>query len=129
MKIRITLIFGFMALALTLSADFRQVEGGIGITIADRKHEKEPTRVAQVFRGSPAERAGIKTNWFIISVDRTNVVSMSSLQCMLRVCGLVGTSVVLELADPPMQHTNKFTVKREKGKPEDRLPRSFLFAR
>jgi C-terminal processing protease CtpA/Prc len=128
MKTRLTLIFGFTTLALTLLADLRQI-GGIGIVIGDRKHDKEPLIVLQVYRGSPAERAGIKTNWFVISVNGTNVVSTPNMQCAALVYGPVSTSVTLELADPAMRQTNKFAIKRVRTEPDWGLPRSSLFVR
>jgi C-terminal processing protease CtpA/Prc len=121
MKTRMAIALGFLALTLALLADLWQV-GGIGIAIT-RKSDSEPLRVARVFPGSPAEVAGIKTNWFLISVSGTNVVSIPSAQCMSIVCGPVGTSVALELADPTMNRTNRFTVKRADVKlPDDVLP-------
>ena len=68
--------------------------------------------VVSVFAGSPAEDAGVKTNWFLISVDGTNLVSGSSDQCGSMVRGRVGTSVTVELADPKRHQTNSFTIKR-----------------
>jgi len=121
MKNKMTVVLGFLAVALTVLADMQQV-GGIGIAIT-RKSNSEPLSVARVFPGSPAELAGIKTNWFLISVNDANVMSMSSTQCMSVVCGIVGTTVTLELADPTMNRTNKYTVKREDLKlPDDLLP-------
>src|ERR1044072_9081903 len=49
--------------------------GNIGIAIPT-KNENQPLRIGVVFPGSPAERAGIETNWFLISVNGTNVLSM-----------------------------------------------------
>ena len=64
--------------------------------------------------GSPADRAGLTTNGFLISVDGTNVVSLSLTQSLSIVRGPVGTFVTLEIADSRMSATNKFTVKRSK---------------
>ena len=64
--------------------------------------------------GSPAERAGVTGNGFLISVDGTNVVSLSITQSMNIVRGPVGTFVKLGIADSKMSHTNEFTVKRSK---------------
>ena len=99
------------ALALTMFAgDF----GSVGLVIVDRKHDGEPLRTGVVYLGSPAERAGIKPNGFLISVDGTNVVSMSLTQSMSFVRGPIGTDVTLELADSTRSHTNKFTVTRQR---------------
>ncbi len=109
MKNKMTVALGLLALTLTaLAADI----GGIGVVIVDRRQADEPLRTGKVFPGSPAERAGIKPNWFLISVNGTNVVSMSLTQSMSLVRGPVGTALSLELADPGMNHTNQFTAKR-----------------
>jgi carboxyl-terminal processing protease len=88
--------------------------GGIGLVIVDRESANEPLRTGTVYPGSPAERAGVTPNGFLISVDGTNVVSMSLTQSMSIVRGPVGTFVTLEIADSKMSATNKFTVKRSK---------------
>jgi carboxyl-terminal processing protease len=121
MKTKMIVILGILAVTLTVLAEGWQT-GGIGIAITTRQSDNEPLRVERVFPGSPAEVAGIKTNWFLISVDGTNVVSMSSMRCMSLVHGSVGTSVTLELADPTMSQTNEFIVKRADVKlPDDIL--------
>jgi len=100
-----------VALALTVfAADF----GGIGLVIVDRKTTGEPLRTGSAYPGSPAERAGVTTNGLLISVDGTNVVSISLTQSMSIVRGPVGSFVTLEIADSKMNRTNKFTVKRSK---------------
>src|SRR5688572_14395048 len=98
MKPGMTIVFGLLALAMSVLAGVWQ-SGTIGILIAGRNHPNEPLRVARVFPGSPADRAGIKTNWFLISVDGTNAVRLSAHECMKAVCGPVSSSVTLELAD------------------------------
>jgi C-terminal processing protease CtpA/Prc len=117
MKIKMTVVLGLLVVALTVLAGGWQV-GGIGIATT-RKSDNEQWRIDLVFPGSPAEVAGIKTNWFLISVDGTKVVSMSS--CMSVVAGPIGTFVTLELADPTMSRTNKVTVKRADVKLPDGL--------
>jgi RNA polymerase sigma factor (sigma-70 family) len=86
--------------------------GGIGITIIDRTTEQDPLMTGNVVSGSPAERAGIKPHWFLISVNGTNVVSMPLSRTMGILRGPVGTAITLELADSTMSQTNKFTIKR-----------------
>jgi carboxyl-terminal processing protease len=106
-----TLIVSVGLLALTLSV-FAGDLVGIGVVIVDKKRDGEPLRTGVVYPGSPAERAGIKPNWYLISVDGTNVVGMSLTQSMSIVRGPIGTSVTLELSDSKRSQTNKFTVKR-----------------
>ncbi len=87
---------------------------GIGLDIVQRKSPSEPLRTKTVHPGSPAEKAGIKPDGFLISVDGTNVVSMPLKQAVNMVRGKVGTSVTIQLADAGMAHTNTFTVKRSR---------------
>ena len=109
MKNKMTVALGFLAITLSaLAVD----PVGIGVVILSRKQADEPLRIGRVFPGSPAERVGIQPYGFLISVNGTNVVSMSLTQSMSIVRGPVGTPITLELADPEMKHTNKFTVKR-----------------
>ena len=111
MKTRMIIALGFVAFTLSvLAGDF----GGIGLVIVDRKSANEPLRTGTVYPGSPAALAGVTPNGFLISVDGTNVVSMSLTQSMSIVRGPVGTSVTLEIADSKMGATNKFTVKRSR---------------
>jgi len=110
MKAKIFTIIVATLVLTVFAGDF----GGIGLVIMDRKRDGEPLRTGFVYPGSPAERAGIKPNGFLISVDGTNVVSMSLSQSVSFVRGPVDTAVTLELADSSMSHTNKFTVTRKR---------------
>ena len=87
---------------------------GVGVALIDRRSPNEPLRIGSIIPGSPAERAGIKPDSFLISVDGTNTVTASLSQGALLVRGPVGTSVTLELADAALRYTNKLTVKRGK---------------
>jgi carboxyl-terminal processing protease len=97
-------VLGFSAIAVEL--------GGIGILLVDKRKGDEPYRIEKVYPGSPAERAGIKAEWFLISIAGTNVVSMPLAQSVSMLRGPVGAKVTLELADPAMSRTNKFTLRR-----------------
>jgi carboxyl-terminal processing protease len=111
MKTRLIIALGFVAFTLSgLAGDV----GGIGMVIVDRNSVNEPLRTGTVYPGSPAARAGVTPNGFLISIDGTNVVSMSLTQSMNIVRGPVGTTVTLEIADSGMSVTNKFTVKRSR---------------
>ena len=91
--------------------------GCIGIAIiAPPQGDAAPIKVAQVWPGSLAEVAGIKPNWFIISVDGVNAVGMSAQRFFSYAFGTVGTFVTLDLADPTMSQTNRITIKRERAK-------------
>jgi carboxyl-terminal processing protease len=111
MKTRLIIAVGLLALTLSvLAGDF----GGIGLVILDRERANEPLKTGTVYPGSPADRAGVTPDGFLIAVDGTNIVSMPFDQSMSIVRGPVGTFVTLEIADSTMSHTNKFTVKRSK---------------
>ena len=124
MKTRLTVIVGVMAAVLTALAYYAIQPGNIGIAVAGGT-AGEPLRIASVFPGSPAEGAGVETNWFIISVDGTNVVGASAQQCMSMVHGAVGTPITLELADPQRNRTNRVTIKRADVRMPDDLFRMF----
>ena len=103
-------ITGIMAAGLTVLADANLI-GNIGI-IAARMSEGEPLKIMSVLPGTPAERAGVMTNWFVISVNGTNVVSESFWRCFCMWSGPVGSPVIVELADPNTNHTNRYTMER-----------------
>ena len=67
-----------------------------------------------VWTNSPADKAGIRSGCFLISVDGTNVVTMSATNAVKMVRGPIGKVVTLEIADAARTTTNKFTVKRGK---------------
>ena len=109
MKTTLVVVFGLFVLAVgTLAQDV----GSIGLVIQDRKADNEPLRTGFIYPGSPAERSGIRSNGFLISINGTNVVSMSTTQAISLVRGPVGTHVALEIADATRSHTNKFVPKR-----------------
>jgi RNA polymerase sigma factor (sigma-70 family) len=89
-------------------------DAGIGMVIGGRKNQGEPLRLQVVYPGSPAQRTGIKANGFLISINGTNVVSLSVSQAVSMVMGPAGTSLTLEIADATMRQTNRFTVKRSR---------------
>jgi len=109
MKTILALVLGLLVLAVATPA---QDVGSIGLVILDRKAGNEPLRTGFVYPGSPAERAGIKPDGFLISVNRTNVVSLSTTQAISLVRGPVGTHVMLEIADATRSRTNRFIPKR-----------------
>ena len=115
MKTRTTIALSTLAVALPLlayCATFAFQTGNIGVALRDNIGEG-PAKIGIVFPGSPAERAGVKTNWIILSIDGTNMLGAACTNCMRLLHGTVGTSVTLELADPETHQTNKFTIQRE----------------
>lgn len=89
--------------------------GSTGAWVVERKSDGEPMRTGMVFPKSPAEKAGIQPDWFVISVNGTNVVNTPSKDVLRLLHGAPGITVTLELADPTRNKTNKFTVKRGKA--------------
>jgi carboxyl-terminal processing protease len=108
---RVTTVAVITVLAFGLAA-FAQEIAGIGVDFTQRTNEL--VKAYRVHPGSPAEKAGVKPGGFLISVDGTNVVSMSLTQATKIVRGPVGTFVTIELADPSMTHTNTFKIKRSR---------------
>jgi len=88
--------------------------GTPGVMILERMNKGEPLRIAGAVPRSPAAKAGVKRDCFLIAVNGTNVVSMQFTQALSMVHGTVGTFVTLDLADSTMRHTNRFTLKRGK---------------
>ena len=74
MKIRMTVHLSVLVSMTSLYPSWGADVGTTGAWIVERKSEGAPMRTGQVFPGSPAEKAGIKPNWFLISIDGTNVV-------------------------------------------------------
>ena len=106
---RVTIVAVIAVLALTALAEEM---AGIGVDFTQRTNE--PVKAYRIHPGSPAEKAGIEPGGFLISVDGTNVVSMSLTQVVKIVRGPVGTSVTIQVADTNMTHTNTFKIKRSR---------------
>jgi C-terminal processing protease CtpA/Prc len=85
---------------------------GVGVVFLTATND-QPQRIGTVFKGSPAERAGIKQGSVLISVNGTNAVKWPWVQVLETVRGPVGTIVTLGVADPDRTQTNHFTLKRE----------------
>jgi len=112
---RVTIFAVVTALALALTALAEEIAGiGVEFTQKTNGPVKGPVKAYRVHPGSPAEKAGIKPGGFLISVDGTNVVSMSLTQAAKIVRGPVGTFVTIQLADTNRTQTNTFKVKRNR---------------
>jgi carboxyl-terminal processing protease len=80
-----------------------QLEGNryVGIQIALAMDDSEKlTRIAEVFEGGPAERAGAKTNDLIVKIDDTDVKGMSVTEVVNRLRGDEGTDVTITVRQP-----------------------------
>ena len=99
------IIVGFLSVAAVHCAGVAEM-GSTGVWIVNRKAEGEPLRTLQVFPKSPAEKVGIKPNWYLISVNGTNVVRIPFKESVQVMRGPVGSTVILELANPERTVTN-----------------------
>jgi C-terminal processing protease CtpA/Prc len=108
MSLRICVLAWIASVLSSWGADV----GSTGAWIVERKKEGEPMRTGMVFPKSPAEKAGIKPDWYLIAIDGTNVVKTPSKDVLRMIRGAPGTTVTLELSDPARNKTNQFTVRR-----------------
>jgi carboxyl-terminal processing protease len=69
---------------------------GVGLSVVP---VKQGLRVAQVFHGSPAEKAGIEAGDTIVSVDGDSIAGQSSNEATNRIKGPEGTEVTLGVRD------------------------------
>jgi carboxyl-terminal processing protease len=94
-------------LAQDLSGSFY----GVGFTLRTDKASKRP-KVVTVIKGSPSEKAGIKANDTIMSVDGKDTKGEALDSVVLRIRGKKGTKVKLKVErdGKPME----FTITREK---------------
>lgn len=77
-----------------------EIEGrfsGVGLSVTETK---EGLRVVQVFKGSPAERAGIEVGETIVSVDGKSIAGLDSNVATARIKGPEGTEVTLGVRNP-----------------------------
>jgi S1-C subfamily serine protease len=71
--------------------------GGLGLRYS---FENSSVKVAEVFDGSPAEKAGIKVNDIVTQIDSESVVALTPQQVIERSRGAVNTKVVLTIQRP-----------------------------
>jgi hypothetical protein len=108
---RVTTIAVLTVLTFALTALAEEI-AGIGVDFTQKTNEL--VKAYRIHPGSPAEKAGMKPGGYLISVDGTNVVSMSLKQAVMLVRGPVGTPVTIQLADMDKAHTNTFKIKRNR---------------
>jgi hypothetical protein len=66
-----------------------------------------------VASGSPAEKAGIKPDSWLLSVDGVNLTGKKAEDLVGLIRGKPGTTVKLEIADAGLRQTSTFTLRRE----------------
>jgi carboxyl-terminal processing protease len=84
---------------------------GVGMSV---EKDQRGLRVLNVFNGSPAQKAGIREQDLIVSVDGRSIAGISSDLATGRIKGPAGTSVSLEVFTPGAQDTRTVRVKRER---------------
>ncbi|MEA2374989.1 MAG: carboxyl-terminal processing protease [Thermoleophilaceae bacterium] len=84
---------------------------GVGMTI---NGEKTGLRVVMVFKGSPAQRAGIKKDDLIVAVNGGSIAGVPSSVSTGRIKGPAGTTVNLSVLSPGAAKPRVLRVKRER---------------
>src|SRR5262245_17026725 len=84
---------------------------GVGMNVAE---DKRGLKVLEVFKGSPANRAGIRNGDLIVAVNGRSIAGLDSNVATARIKGKSGTSVRLEVVTPPDDSRRTVRVKRER---------------
>jgi carboxyl-terminal processing protease len=90
-----------------------EIEGhfsGIGLAVTPAKRG---LRAAQVFKGSPAERAGIEVGDVVVSVDGQPIAGLSTEAATERIKGPEGTEVTVGVVRPPAKKARELRLTRE----------------
>ncbi|WHY54693.1 S41 family peptidase [Peribacillus simplex] len=83
---------------------------GIGAEIQEQDGQ---IMVVSPIKGSPAEKAGVKPNDIILSVDGKSVEGLSSSEAVLKIRGEKGTKVDLSISRAGEQEPIELTIKRD----------------
>lgn len=83
---------------------------GIGAEIQEQDGQ---IMVVSPIKGSPAEKAGVKPNDIILSVDGKSVEGLSSSEAVLKIRGEKGTKVYLSISRAGESEPIKLTIKRD----------------
>ncbi|HEX6688879.1 MAG TPA: S41 family peptidase [Solirubrobacterales bacterium] len=89
-----------------------EIEGrfsGVGLNVIATK---QGLHVAQVFKRSPAEEAGIEVGETIVSVDGSSIVGLDSDAATAKIKGPEGTEVTLGVSDPKSGKTRQVRLTR-----------------
>ena len=86
---------------------------GIGATLQPRNREKDTiVEVITVYRGSPAEKAGVKSGDIFVEIDGENVRDATTNEVVQKVRGPAGTKVELGFRRPGQAKPVRLTVTR-----------------
>jgi carboxyl-terminal processing protease len=83
---------------------------GIGLEVIE---VKKGLQAAHVFKGSPAERAGIEAGEVIVSVDGSSIAGLNSEAATEKIKGPEGTEVTLGVLEPKSGKVRRLRVTRE----------------
>jgi carboxyl-terminal processing protease len=95
-----------------LSRFDEEIEGrfsGVGLSVTEAKRGLQ---VVKVFKGSPAEAAGIELGETIVEVDGKSIAKLDSTAATERIKGPEGTEVTLGVRDPKSGETRQVKVTR-----------------
>ena len=92
-----------------LEEDTKGSFAGIGVTIAGRGHTVE---IINVFDGSPAEKAGVRTGDYLLSVDGKGVSGLNIDECVKLIKGENGSLVKLQVIRKGEKGPLELTVRR-----------------
>jgi len=90
----------------TISSSFEGI--GTEVSLIDGK-----VTIVSPFKGSPAEKAGLKPKDQIVGVDGENIVGMDLYEAVFKIRGEKGTTVSLEIDRPGVQENLDIDVKRD----------------
>lgn len=90
----------------SISASFQ----GIGAEISQKDNH---IVIVSPLKGSPAEKAGLKPNDIILTVDGKSLQGVSTMEAVTLIRGEKGTKVTLEVQRPGMDDTMEITITRD----------------
>ncbi|MGB9661761.1 MAG: S41 family peptidase [Moorellaceae bacterium] len=86
--------------------------GGVGLLITMEEKEKRPV-VVSPFKGTPAQRAGIKSGDYILAIDQRDTAGMDLETAASLMQGEPGTTVELTVLRPGEKEPRRITLLRE----------------
>lgn len=86
--------------------------GGVGLLITIEEKEKRPV-VVSPFKGTPAQRAGIKSGDYILAIDQRDTAGMDLETAASLMQGEPGTTVELTVLRPGEKEPRRITLLRE----------------
>ena len=91
-----------------------EAQVGVGLRL-DKKNDAKPKKILATIRASPAAKAGIKPGTLLLTIDGTPTEGLPFPDCNRLIRGSPGTSVTVEVLDPKLNQTNRFTLQRRKS--------------